>query len=132
MTAVEDANRALVIEAFETLFNRRDYATRRIVRDGGENPETLAVLGDSAGVDTTFPPWPHGIHLWPVFISAGIPESALAIEELARFFRLHARCDPVEEAAALPRRQSTTGYSRCCGPTARVTTRSPIASSWRL
>ncbi|MGB6512060.1 MAG: nuclear transport factor 2 family protein, partial [Mycobacterium sp.] len=26
MTAVEDANRALVIEAFEALFNRRDYA----------------------------------------------------------------------------------------------------------
>src|SRR5277367_1386169 len=54
----------------------------------------------AAGVDTTFQPWPHGIHVWPVFISAGIPESALAIEELARFFRLHARSDAVEEAAS--------------------------------
>ena len=26
MTAIEDANRALVIEAFDTLFNRRDYS----------------------------------------------------------------------------------------------------------
>jgi acetyl esterase/lipase len=52
----------------------------------------------AAGVDTTFRPWPHGIHVWPVFISAGIPESALAIEHLARFFRLHARSDTAEEA----------------------------------
>jgi hypothetical protein len=40
------------------------------------------------------------MHVWPVFISAGIPESALAIEELASFFRLHARSDTVEEAAS--------------------------------
>jgi len=26
MTATEDANKALVIEAFDTLFNRRDYS----------------------------------------------------------------------------------------------------------
>jgi monoterpene epsilon-lactone hydrolase len=54
----------------------------------------------AAGVDTTFQPWAHGIHVWPVFISAGIPESALAIEELASFFRLHARSDTAEEAAS--------------------------------
>jgi epsilon-lactone hydrolase len=50
----------------------------------------------AAGVDTTFQPWAHGIHVWPVYISAGIPESALAIEELAAFLRLHARNDNAE------------------------------------
>lgn len=45
----------------------------------------------AAGVDTTFQPWTHGIHVWPVYISAGIPESALAIEDLAAFLKLHAR-----------------------------------------
>jgi acetyl esterase/lipase len=53
----------------------------------------------AAGVETTFQPWPHGMHVWPVFISAGIPESALALEELARYFRLHVRSDTAEEAA---------------------------------
>jgi acetyl esterase/lipase/predicted SnoaL-like aldol condensation-catalyzing enzyme len=43
----------------------------------------------AAGVDTTFRPWAHGIHVWPVYISAGLPESALAIEELAAFLRQH-------------------------------------------
>jgi acetyl esterase/lipase len=45
----------------------------------------------SAGVDTTFEPWAHGIHVWPVYISAGLPESAEAVEHLAAFLRLHAR-----------------------------------------
>jgi acetyl esterase/lipase len=43
----------------------------------------------AAGVDTTFRPWAHGIHVWPVYISSGLPESALAIEELAAFLRQH-------------------------------------------
>lgn len=43
----------------------------------------------AAGVDTTFQPWAHGIHVWPVYISAGLPESALAIEDLAAFLRQH-------------------------------------------
>jgi epsilon-lactone hydrolase len=43
----------------------------------------------AAGVDTTFAPWTHGIHVWPVYISAGLPESAHAIEELAAFLRCH-------------------------------------------
>jgi monoterpene epsilon-lactone hydrolase len=43
----------------------------------------------AAGVDTTFQPWTHGIHVWPVYISAGIPESALAIEDLAAFLKGH-------------------------------------------
>jgi acetyl esterase/lipase/predicted SnoaL-like aldol condensation-catalyzing enzyme len=47
----------------------------------------------AAGVDTTFQPWVHGIHVWPVYISAGIPESALAIEQLAAFLKLHAQQD---------------------------------------
>jgi acetyl esterase/lipase/predicted SnoaL-like aldol condensation-catalyzing enzyme len=44
----------------------------------------------AAGVNTTFQPWAHGIHVWPVYISSGIPESALAIEDLAAFFRFYA------------------------------------------
>ena len=44
----------------------------------------------AAGLDTTFQPWTHGIHVWPVYISAGLPESALAVEELAAFLKLHA------------------------------------------
>jgi epsilon-lactone hydrolase len=44
----------------------------------------------AAGVDTTFQPWTHGIHVWPVYISAGLPESALAVEDLATFLKLHA------------------------------------------
>ena len=47
----------------------------------------------AAGVDTTFHPWTHGIHVWPVYISAGLPESALAIEDVAAFLKLHARND---------------------------------------
>ena len=43
----------------------------------------------AAGVDTTFQPWAHGIHVWPVYISAGLPESALAIEHLAAFLKVH-------------------------------------------
>jgi epsilon-lactone hydrolase len=40
----------------------------------------------AAGVDVTFESWRHGIHVWPVFISVGIPEAAAAIERLATFF----------------------------------------------
>jgi len=43
----------------------------------------------AAGVDTTFEPWARGIHVWPVYISAGLPESALAIEHLAAFPKVH-------------------------------------------
>jgi monoterpene epsilon-lactone hydrolase len=53
-------------------------------------------IGDAAraaGVDTTFQAWTHGIHVWPVYISAGIPESALAVEDLAAFITRHARHD---------------------------------------
>ena len=45
----------------------------------------------SAGVNVTFESWTHGIHVWPVYISAGLPESALAIEHLAAFLKGHAR-----------------------------------------
>jgi acetyl esterase/lipase len=46
-----------------------------------------AALG--AGVEVTFESWPHGIHDWPVYISAGIPESAIAIDHVATFLRGH-------------------------------------------
>jgi epsilon-lactone hydrolase len=65
-----------------------------------DNATRIRDAAVAAGVDTTFQPWAHGLHVWPVFISAGIPESALAIEDLAGFFRLHARSDTVEEAAS--------------------------------
>jgi acetyl esterase/lipase len=37
------------------------------------------------GVDVTFESWQHGIHVWPVYIATGLPESAQAIEHLASF-----------------------------------------------
>ena len=43
----------------------------------------------AAGVDVAFESWRHGSHVWPVFISAGLPESAAAIERLATFFKAH-------------------------------------------
>jgi epsilon-lactone hydrolase len=44
----------------------------------------------TAGVDVAFESWRHGMHVWPVFISAGLPESAAAIERLATFFKTQA------------------------------------------
>src|SRR3984957_4245584 len=41
----------------------------------------------TAGVDVAFESWRHGIHVWPVFVSSGLPESAAAIERLATFFK---------------------------------------------
>ena len=46
-----------------------------------------AALG--AGVEVTFESWRQGIHDWPVYVSAGIPESAIAIDHLAAFLRAH-------------------------------------------
>jgi epsilon-lactone hydrolase len=39
----------------------------------------------TAGVDVTFESWQYGIHVWPVYIATGMPESAQAIEHLAIF-----------------------------------------------
>ena len=44
----------------------------------------------TAGVDVAFESWRHGVHVWPVFISAGLPESAAAVERLATFFKTQA------------------------------------------
>jgi monoterpene epsilon-lactone hydrolase len=44
----------------------------------------------AADVNVTFESWRHGIHVWPVFISSGLPESAAAIEHLATFLKMHA------------------------------------------
>jgi epsilon-lactone hydrolase len=43
----------------------------------------------AAGVDVTFEDWSHGVHVWQVFISSGLPESAAAIERIATFFKTH-------------------------------------------
>ena len=49
MTAEEDANRALVIEAFDTLFNRRDYT--RAEAFWSRNAATTACSTPHAGPD---------------------------------------------------------------------------------
>jgi acetyl esterase/lipase len=49
----------------------------------------------SAGVDVTFESWEHGIHVWPVYIATGLPESALAIEHLATFLKAGAQAASV-------------------------------------
>jgi acetyl esterase/lipase len=41
----------------------------------------------AAGVDVTFESLRHGIHVWQVFVSSGLPESAAAIERIATFFK---------------------------------------------
>jgi epsilon-lactone hydrolase len=41
----------------------------------------------SAGVNVAFESWEHGIHVWPVYIASGLPESAQAIEHLAAFLK---------------------------------------------
>jgi acetyl esterase/lipase len=43
----------------------------------------------AAGVDVAFESWRHGVHVWQVFISSGLPESAAAIERIATFFKTH-------------------------------------------
>ena len=43
----------------------------------------------AAGVEVTFESWRHGVHVWQVFISSGLPESAAAIERIATFFKSH-------------------------------------------
>jgi epsilon-lactone hydrolase len=43
----------------------------------------------SVGVEVTFESWRHGVHDWPLYISVGIPESAIAIDHLAAFLRTH-------------------------------------------
>jgi epsilon-lactone hydrolase len=58
----------------------------------------------AAGVEVTFESWRYGIHVWPVYVSAGLPESAIAIEHLAGFFRAHAQ----HGAASTPSTSSTS------------------------
>jgi acetyl esterase/lipase len=57
-----------------------------------------AALG--AGVEVTFESWRHGIHDWPVYISAGIPESAIAIDHVAAFLRAHSNPGALGTASA--------------------------------
>ena len=47
----------------------------------------------AAGVEVSFESWRYGIHVWPVYVSAGLPESAIPIEHLAAFLRAHAQHD---------------------------------------
>ena len=42
VTAAEDRNRAFVLEAFDTLFNRRDYAAAQTVLVAGLHPAQRA------------------------------------------------------------------------------------------
>jgi acetyl esterase/lipase len=84
----------------------RDPRCSAIFADMGGLPPMLIQVGEneilyddairlrdaatSADVSVTFESWRHGIHVWPVFISAGLPESAAAIECLATFVKMHA------------------------------------------
>jgi acetyl esterase/lipase len=43
----------------------------------------------AAGIDVAFESWRHGIHVWPVFISSGLPESAAAVERLVTFVKTY-------------------------------------------
>jgi monoterpene epsilon-lactone hydrolase len=52
-----------------------------------EDAPRLRDAAQAAGVDVAFEPWRHGFHVWPVFISAGLPESAAAVERVAAFFK---------------------------------------------
>jgi acetyl esterase/lipase len=52
-----------------------------------DNATRVRDAGIAAGVDVAFEAWRHGIHVWPVFISAWLPESAAVIEQLATFFK---------------------------------------------
>jgi acetyl esterase/lipase/predicted SnoaL-like aldol condensation-catalyzing enzyme len=58
----------------------------------------------AAGVEVTFESWRYGIHVWPVYVSAGLPESAIAIEHLAAFLKAHAQHD----VASTPSTSSTS------------------------
>jgi epsilon-lactone hydrolase len=49
----------------------------------------------SAGVGVTVESWEHGIHVWPVYIASGLPESAQAIEHLATFLKAGAQAASV-------------------------------------
>lgn len=85
MTTTEDVNEALVIEAFDTLFNRRDHARR-----SGRSALT------PAGPPASTRPSRRGRMESMCGPSAGLPESALAIEQLAAFVKLHAWRDGAE------------------------------------
>jgi acetyl esterase/lipase len=41
----------------------------------------------AAGVEVTFESLKHGFHVWPVSVSAGLPESSAAIEHIAAFLK---------------------------------------------
>ncbi|MFE5707541.1 alpha/beta hydrolase fold domain-containing protein [Rhodococcus koreensis] len=41
----------------------------------------------TTGVDVTFESWQHAMHVWPVYIATGLPESAQAIEHLVTFLK---------------------------------------------
>jgi acetyl esterase/lipase len=69
-----------------------------------------AALG--VGVEVTFESWRQGVHDWPVYVSAGIPESAIAIDHLAAFLRAHSNSGTVIRAGA----QAPNSPSRSSSP----------------
>jgi hypothetical protein len=54
----------------------RRHRCRRSVRPARD-------AAGAAGVEVTFESWKHGFHVWPVSVSAGLPESSAAIEHIA-------------------------------------------------
>jgi epsilon-lactone hydrolase len=51
----------------------------------------LAQAARAAGVDTTLESWPHMVHVWPMFISQGVPESRKALDRMAEYIISHTK-----------------------------------------
>jgi hypothetical protein len=62
--------------------------TGRRERNPYSDATRIRDAANAAGVSVAFESWRHGIHVWPAFISAGLSESAAAIERLATFFKV--------------------------------------------
>ena len=60
----------------------------------------------SAGVGVTVESWEHGIHVWPVYIASGLPESAQAIEHLATFLKAGAQAASASDSTWTRRRSA--------------------------
>ena len=60
----------------------------------------------SAGMDVTFESWEHGIHVWPVYIATGLPESAQAVEHLATFLKAGAQAASASDSTWTRRRSA--------------------------
>src|SRR5262249_24454051 len=84
----------------------------------------LADRGRHYGMEVDLRIWENMIHVWPVFIGFGLPESQIAIEEIAEFIQTnlaleaHAQSTSKIGAARVPRpfpiqKQITNDERKC-------------------